>query len=94
MANTLTVEDLAGLIMKTGHSHHRAYIAADGIDPEWASWYAPFLQAQLFDVVENIPTRSDLTQMLVQAAIDHPVGDNPEWPKKCAADMLPRILGE
>lgn len=88
MSDPLTVESLAALIMKTGHKHHEAYISSDGIDPEWALWYSGFLQANLFGLVEEIPTRSSLIHLLIQANIDYPVDDNPEWPKSYAVDML------
>ena len=93
MSDSLTVETLAALIMKAGHSHHEAYMDSDGIDPEWALWYSGFLQANLFGLVEKIPTRSALIHMLVQGEKDHPVDVTPEWPAAYAADMLPQITG-
>jgi len=94
MSNTLTTEILADLLIKAGHSHHKAYMEADGIDPDWAMWYSGFLQARLFDHVEQIPPRSALVHMLIQADIDHPgLGGPPQWAPVYAADMLPKILG-
>ena len=93
MSDSLTVETLAALIMKTGQSHKQAYISANAIDPDWAIWYSGFLQAQLFDLVENVPPRSELVHMLVQANIDYPVDTNPDWLLSYAKDMLPRITG-
>lgn len=94
MSNSLTVEALSELIMKAGHSHHEAYMEAQGIDPDWAMWYSGFIQAGLFGKVEQIPPRSALVHMLVQADIDHPNMGGPDvWAPVYAADMLPRITG-
>ena len=94
MSNSLTVETLADLLIDAGHSHHKAYMSAQGIDPDWALWYSGFLQARLYPFVEEIPARSALVHMLVQAEIDHPnMGGPPEWAPVYAADLLPRING-
>lgn len=40
-------DDLADLFMATGGAHHTAFIETDGVDPEWAEWYANHLVARL-----------------------------------------------
>jgi hypothetical protein len=32
----VTDEALQALLVETGHKHHEAYRASDGVDPEWA----------------------------------------------------------
>ena len=39
-SDPLTREELAELLVETGHHHHQAYADSDGVDPEWALWYA------------------------------------------------------
>lgn len=94
MSDTLTVDTLAELLNTAAHKHHEVFMEADGIDPDWAMWYAGFLQAHLFDHVEKIPARSSLIHLLIQADMDHPAMGGPaEWTPVYAADMLPKILG-
>jgi NAD(P)H-hydrate epimerase len=45
----VTDEELTALLIETGQRHHRAYQESDGADPEWALWYAGYLQAHLWD---------------------------------------------
>ena len=54
---TTTVEELAELLLETGHHHHQAYVSSDGVDPEWALWYADYLQTRLWDGAGSLPTR-------------------------------------
>lgn len=38
---------LAGLFREAGRAHHQAFLAVDGHDPEWPTWYAAHLEAPL-----------------------------------------------
>ena len=62
---SIPAADLAGLLVETGRAHHDAYGATDGVDPEWASWYAAYLQASLGDRLGRSITRSELTYLLL-----------------------------
>jgi len=63
----MTPEELSELIEQTGHHHHVAYAESDGVDPEWALWYAGFLQAHMWDGAGVLPSRSKLVQLLLNA---------------------------
>ena len=94
MSNTITRDELAELLMEAGHHHHQAYISSEGVDPEWALWYASYLQARLFGRLDPIPTRSSLVHLLVQAALDFvPTAEAPKWPPVYAEAMLKALLG-
>ncbi len=93
MSDSLTTEVLSDLLNEVAHRHHETFISSDGIDPDWAMWYAGFLQAKLFPYVDEIPSRSSLIHMLVQADIDHQIEGGLEWTPIYAADMLPKITG-
>ena len=41
------VKQLAELFKQTGEAHHQAFLETDGEDPEWAIWYAGYLQDRL-----------------------------------------------
>ncbi len=78
----MNTSDLAELLMETGHHHHQAYIEADGTDPEWALWYAGYLQTRIWDGFGSIPTRSRLVHLLLGAEEAHgAAGDDAgAWP--------------
>ncbi len=77
----MTNEDLAALLLDTGHHHHQAFIESDGADPEWALWYAAHLQTKIWDAFGGIPTRSKLVHLLVDGDERLRAGEtSDEWP--------------
>ena len=93
MAAEITPTELADLLVETGHRHHEAYRSSDGVDPEWALWYAGFLQARIWYRVGAVPTRSALVHLLVEAELRfEPTGEFPEWPPFYARLMLDQLL--
>ena len=83
-------EELVSLLMETGERHHQAYIDGDGADPEWASWYAAYLQAHVWDRLGRLLSRSEIAHLLVRG--DHEVregGDPASW-----ATVYARLLRE
>ena len=87
----MTPEELAALLMETGQHHHHAYIDSNGVDPEWALFYAGYLQTRLWEYLDVVPTRSTLVHLLVQGNIDHPGLPPAEWTAAYANDMLETI---
>ena len=81
--------ELAELLQETGAAHHRAYEQTDGTDPEWASWYAPYLQARMGDRLGRHVTRSELTYLLVKAERQQAADDDDRpWPEVYAEVLL------
>lgn len=72
---------LAELLMETGHRHHHAYQDSDGVDPEWALWYAGYMQSRIWDAFGTVPTRSRIVHLLLAAEEAHAAaGDEAgEW---------------
>ena len=92
MSASITAQELADLLVETGHHHHEAYISSDGIDPEWALWYAGYLQAKLWDRAGDIPTRSSLVHLLIEAeARFESTADAPDWPLSYANLLLEKL---
>lgn len=85
----ITQEQLAALLADTGQHHHQAYLDSDGIDPEWALWYAGYLQAHMWDRAGTLPTRSQLTHLLLlgEAELTKSGADTP-WPQYYAEVIL------
>lgn len=85
--------DLAELLVETGQHHHHAYIEADGADPEWAMWYAGYLQARIWDGFGTVPSRSRLIHLLLGAEEAHQAGDaSVEWPRFYASYIAERLV--
>ena len=59
------VERIARLLEETQQAHHQAYLATDGVDPEWPIWYADYLQDMLSPLLKVDMTRSELIYLLV-----------------------------
>jgi NAD(P)H-hydrate epimerase len=79
----MSEDELAALLMETGKHHHKAYEAADGTDPEWALFYAGYLQTRLWDQLGRLPTRTELIYLLVSAdkAFQATGQEYKEWPR-------------
>jgi hypothetical protein len=79
--STISDQELADLLMVVGQAHHEAYRESDGFDPEWASWYAPYLQTRIGDRLGRKVTRSELTYLLLKAQREHDsAADGSPWP--------------
>ena len=78
--STISERELADLLVETGQAHHQAYLESDGFDPEWASWYAPYLQTRPADRLGREITRSELVYLLIKAQREHDVAaDGSPW---------------
>jgi NAD(P)H-hydrate epimerase len=89
---TITVDELAELLRQTGGHHHQAFLESDGADPEWALWYAAYLQAHLWDRGGSLPSRSQLVHLLMSVAEEHAAsGPNTPWPEAYAASLLDKL---
>jgi hypothetical protein len=59
---------LAQLLTEVAETHHRVYRITDGVDDDWASWYADWLLelSELPELIGRRPVRSHLVYALVQ----------------------------
>jgi NAD(P)H-hydrate epimerase len=86
---TITTQELANVLIETGQAHHKAYQGSDGFDPEWASWYGPYLQTRLGGKLGREVTRSEFTYLLIRAQREHEaLGDGTSWPDYYAGVIL------
>ena len=77
---TNSFEELVALFQQAAAAHHQAYLASDGVDPEWPLWYADFLRERLSAVLRANFTKSELVYLLVRVSNEQ-VLDAPgaEW---------------
>lgn len=56
---------LVALFKEAAEAHHQAYLATDGVDPDWPSWYAEYLIEPLRQRLSAHFTCSELVYLLV-----------------------------
>ena len=63
-----TQAQIAELLHEAGETHHQVYRITDGVDADWASWYADWLihLSELPKVLGTAPVRSELVYILVK----------------------------
>jgi hypothetical protein len=63
-----TTERLSAILHDAAETHHQVYRIVDGVDPDWASWYADWLisLSDLPTVLGTSPVRSELVYLLVR----------------------------
>ena len=87
-------EQIASLFDEVAETHHRVYRITDGVDDDWASWYADWMLnlSELPDLLGGRPIRSHLVHALVQLDRDHASdGGGEPWPAFYAR-RLPQLL--
>jgi hypothetical protein len=67
------VDKVRELLHEAAETHHVVFRITDGVDDDWASWYADWLvnRSELADVLGVRPVPSELTWLLVQLAKDY-----------------------
>jgi len=83
------IQALADLLKETGHAHHQAFMDTEGVDPEWALFYAEYLEQPLSELLGQKLTRSRIIFELVRLADIGNEGDKP-WPVAYAEDLVKR----
>lgn len=89
-------EQLAALLEEAAETHHRVYRITDGVDDDWASWYADWLVrlSELPSLVGSPPVRSELVYMLVKLDYDHTASGGAEpWQDFYAVRLLDHFRG-
>lgn len=80
MAAETTDDRIATLLQEAAETHHHVYRITDGVDDDWASWYADWLLdlSELPDMLGSRPVRSHLVHALVQLDRDHSAAKSDE----------------
>ena len=85
---------VAALLEEAAETHHRVYRITDGVDGDWASWYADWLLdlSELPDVLGARPVRSHLVCALVECDRLHTDGKSADpWPAFYARELTQRF---
>ena len=90
----MNIEQIAVLLQEASETHHRVFRITDGVDSDWASWYADWLLhlSELAALLGATPVRSELVYALVQLDKDYTTTapDDP-WPMYYARDLARRF---
>ena len=76
---------------EASETHHTVYRYRDGVDPDWASWYADWLirLTELPNLLQNTPVRSELIYMLVKLDRDfNAVKQDEPWDRYYARQLV------
>jgi hypothetical protein len=85
---------VADLLHEAAETHHTVYRITDGVDEDWASWYADWLigLSELPHVLGAAPVRSHLVHLLVQLDRDYTSGSPDErWEDFYARDLVAHL---
>lgn len=90
---TTMKDKLIAAFRKAGEAHGFAYVQVDGVDPDWAYWYAEILQQPLSVALNQPLTRAQIVVCLMEAederltrfGVDHP------WPELYADHFIARF---
>ncbi len=84
-------DNIAELLMQTGHAHHKAFAATDGADPDWSIWYAEYSRDQFAERFGMDFHKSQLIYCLMNADFEHQArSPDSEWPQFYANEIVER----
>jgi hypothetical protein len=87
---------IAALLEEAAETHHQVYRITEGLDDDWASWYASWLidLSELPELLGRRPVRSHLVHALVQLDRDHTAaGNSAPWPEFYAHRLATMLDG-
>ncbi len=85
-------KNIAALMVETGKAHHHAFAATDGADPDWAIWYAEYLQVPLAKVLQTPFTKSQLIYCVMNADFERTArAPESDWPEFYADHFIERF---
>lgn len=85
------VSKIAELLHEAAETHHTVYRITDGVDDDWASWFADWLirLSELPDILGAAPVRSHLIHLLVQLDRDYTAASPDErWEDHYARELV------
>jgi hypothetical protein len=91
-----TQEQIADLLHVAGETHHQVYRITDGVDADWASWYADWLihLSELPKLLGTAPVRSELVYMLVKLDKDFTrTAPEGRWEDYYAGELIAHFKG-
>ena len=92
MATERLKKQLAELFAETAEAHHQAFLATEGVDPEWPIWYADRLREPLGKALKTDFDKSRLIYCLMDADYERSARDpDAEWTGYYAEHFIERF---
>jgi hypothetical protein len=83
--------EVSPLLHEAGETHHQVFRITDGVDDDWASWYADWLVnlSELSSILAANPVRSELVWLLVRLDKEYTANQPQEpWEDWYAAEIV------
>ncbi|MBV8301037.1 MAG: hypothetical protein JOY68_03845 [Candidatus Dormibacteraeota bacterium] len=91
-----TATKVSALLTEVSETHHRVFRIVDGVDDDWASWYAQWLMdlSELPQLLGARPVRSHLIALLVSLDERYTAAKHAEtWQDFYAHELVQRMSG-
>ena len=89
-----TTEKIAELLHDAAETHHQVFRITDGVDADWATWYADWLSnlSELPSLLGRRPVRAEITAALVDLDRDYTAAARSErWEDFYARELRARF---
>lgn len=87
------IDELTKAFQDTAHAHHEAFAAVDGVDPDWAIWYAERLAPRFAALLDAPQSRSEIVGLLLSLATEHEArGEGVPWARFYAEQTATRFI--
>ena len=91
------IQAIAELLRQVSQAHREAFEESDGVDPEWAAWFAARLHETLEEALGEPPRRplseGGLADLLAEAEQEHLItSPGRDWPSYYAEFLIARLL--
>jgi glutaredoxin len=95
MTERSVLDSLALLFEETARAHHEAFAATEGVDEDWALWYAARIQDPLAKLTGGKLSKAEIVVALVDAEAEHQARFPDElWPRFYAKYFCERYTCE
>jgi glutaredoxin len=81
MQNDDLIEQLEAIFIEADVAHHAAFAATEGVNPEWALWYADWLAPRLALHLCRALGRGELVYLLITADREQQIQSEELWPE-------------
>jgi glutaredoxin len=92
---TQRIDALARLLETTAAAHREAFAADDGVDPDWAIWYANHVRERGGELLPESLSRAALVKSFLELESEHAArGGDAAWPQFYAQTLVDRFVAE
>ena len=95
MNRTERIVALTQLLETTAAAHREAFAAQQGVDPDWAIWYATYVREHAADLLPPTLGRAALVKFFLELESEHAArATDAAWPRFYAEALVERFVSE